>query len=78
VTLTASRGGEKNGFRKYLFKLRQRKGVAKIKDLEKETGTLIIACTAPSVPADLSEEQLRKIDALEKKLCVRVVAYKTH
>lgn len=51
---------------------------AKIQSLEKETGTLIMAYATPYVSADLSPEQLKKIEALEKKLCVRLVAYKTH
>ena len=53
-------------------------GVAKIQALEKEMGTLIMAYATPSVPADLSAEQLKKIEGLENKLCVRLVAYKTH
>ena len=54
------------------------KGVAKIQALEKETGTLIMAYNTPSVPADLSSEQLNKIEELEKELCVRLVAWKSH
>lgn len=54
------------------------KGVAKIQALEKETGTLIMAYTTPSVPADLSSKQLNKIQELEKELCVRLVAWKIH
>jgi hypothetical protein len=53
-------------------------GVAEIKALEKETGMLIMAYCTPSVPADLSQEQLKRIEELEKKLCVRLVAYKSH
>ena len=53
------------------------KGVSKIQALEKETGTLIMAFATPSIPADLSAEQLNQIEALEKELCVRLVAYKT-
>ena len=53
-------------------------GVAQIQALEKETGTLIMAYTTPSVPAELSSDQLDKIKVLEEKLCVRLVAYKTH
>lgn len=53
-------------------------GVASIQALEKETGTRIMAYNTPSVPADLASEQLKKIEALENKLCVRLVAYKTH
>jgi hypothetical protein len=52
--------------------------VKRIQDLEKETGTLIMAYATPYVPADLSSRQLKKIEALEKELCVRLVSYKTH
>lgn len=51
-------------------------GVAKIKALEKELGMRIMAYTTPSVPGDLSAEQIKKVEELEKKLCVRLVAYK--
>ena len=53
-------------------------GVAKIKALEKEFGMRIMAYATPSVPEDLTEEQLKRIEDLEKNLCVRLVAYKTH
>jgi uncharacterized coiled-coil DUF342 family protein len=53
-------------------------GVSAIQALEKETNTLIMAYATPSVPAELSPEQLKKIEELENKLCVRLVAYKTH
>ena len=53
-------------------------GVAQIQALEKETGTLIMAYASPSVPAELSSEHLESIKKLEEKLCVRLVAYKTH
>jgi hypothetical protein len=53
-------------------------GVAQIQALEKETGTRIMAYATPSVAADLTEEQLKKIQDLENKLCARLVAYKTH
>ena len=53
-------------------------GMAKIQALEKETGTRLMAGTTPSVAADLSAEQVKKIEKLEKKLCVRLAAYKTH
>ncbi len=53
-------------------------GVSKIQALEKETGTLIMAYATPSIPADLSKDHLKKIEALEEELCVRLVAYKTH
>jgi len=51
---------------------------AMIQALEKETDSLIMAYATPYVSADLSPEQLTKIEELEKKLCVRLVAYKTH
>ena len=54
------------------------KGVSKIQDLERETGTLIMAYATPSIPADLSADHLKKIEALENELCVRLVAYKSH
>ena len=53
-------------------------GVEKIKALEKDTDTLIMAYSTPYVSADLTPEQLSKIEELEKELCVRLVAYKTH
>jgi hypothetical protein len=37
-----------------------------------------MAYTTPSVTAELSSEELEKIKALEDKLCVRLVAYRTH
>ena len=53
-------------------------GAAQIQALEKETGTRIMAYATPSVPAELSADQMTKIKELEKRLCVRLVAYKTH
>ena len=52
--------------------------MAAIQDLEKETGTTIMAYPTPPQAADLSEEKVKKIKELEKKLCVRLVAFKTH
>lgn len=52
--------------------------VKKIKALEKETGMLIMAYATPYATANLSPEQLKEIEALEKQLCVRLVAYKSH
>ena len=52
--------------------------VKKIQALEKETGMLIMAYTTPYMAANLSSEQLEKIEALEQELCVRLVAYKSH
>ena len=54
------------------------KGLKAIQELEKETGTRILAYYTPPGPAHLSEEQLKRIAELEKKLCVRLVAYDTH
>lgn len=56
----------------------EKDGIAAIQSLEKETGTLIMAYATPSIPAELSSDQLKKIEELENKLCVRLVAYKTH
>jgi hypothetical protein len=55
-----------------------KEGAKKIQDLERETGTLIMAYATPYVPAELSPEKLAKIQKLEKELCVRLVAYKGH
>ena len=54
------------------------KGIAAIQSLEKETGKLIMAYPTPPLASDLSKEQLEKIRELEKKLCVRLVAYDNH
>ena len=53
-------------------------GVAKIQKLEKKLGMRVMAYTTPSVPSDLSAEQLKEVEELERKLCVRLVAYKDH
>ncbi|MGB3210063.1 MAG: hypothetical protein WBB19_05085 [Desulforhopalus sp.] len=54
------------------------KGVAEIQALEKETGKRIMAYPTPPEPAALSPEMKAKIEALEKKLCVRLVAYENN
>ncbi len=54
------------------------KAIGDIQTLEKETGKRILAFYSPPASADLSNEQLQKIQALEKKLCVRLVAYEAH
>lgn len=51
------------------------KGVTEIQALEKELGKLIMAYPTPPAPAALPAEQKAKVEALEKKLCVRLVAY---
>jgi hypothetical protein len=53
-------------------------GLSAIQELEKETGKLIMAYPTPPVASNLSDGQLDKIRKLEKKLCVRLVAYETH
>lgn len=53
-------------------------GVAAIQALEKETGKIIMAYPTPPVASDLPKEHLDKIRKLEKKLCVRLVAYDSH
>ncbi len=52
--------------------------IGAIEALEKETGTRILAYYTPPAPAHLTDEQAKKIEELEKKLCVRLVAYSSH
>ena len=54
------------------------KAIGDIETLEKETGKRILAYYSPPASADLTTEQLQKLQALEKKLCVRLVAYEAH
>ncbi len=51
------------------------KGVAEIQALEQEIGKHVIAYPNPPEPAALTPDLKAKIEALEKKLCVRLVAY---
>ena len=53
-------------------------GIDQIQALEKELGMTLLAYYTPPKPADLSDDQLKKISALENQLCVRLVAYDTH
>lgn len=53
-------------------------GIKAIQELEKETGTIIMAYPTPPAPASLDKAKKQKIEALEKKLCVRLVAYESH
>ena len=53
------------------------KGIKELEALEKETGKSILAFYNPPVSAGMTQQQLRKIKALEKKLCVRLVAYES-
>ena len=51
------------------------KGINDIQALEKDIGKRLLAFyTRPEV-APLTQEEKKKIEALEKKLCVRIVAY---
>lgn len=54
------------------------KGLAEIQALEKELGKTLLAFYTPPVASDLADEQLKRIRDLEKKLCVRLVAYEMH
>ena len=54
------------------------KSIGAIEALENETGTRILAYYTPPSPANLTDEQERKIKKFEKKLCVRLVAYSSH
>ena len=49
-----------------------------ITELEKESGKRILAYYTPPAAADLNSDTLTKIRDLEKKLCVRLVAYENH
>ena len=54
------------------------KAIQDIEALEKETGKRLLAYYTPPATASLTEQQLNKLKALEKKLCVRLVAYEAH
>lgn len=49
-----------------------------IAELEKETGKRLLAFYTPPAASKLDADVLGKIQDLEKKLCVRLVAYDTH
>lgn len=53
------------------------KAIEELEAFEKETGKRIMAFYSPPANADLTAEQLKKLQMLEKKLCVRLVAYET-
>jgi hypothetical protein len=53
-------------------------GIKAIQELEKETGTTILAYPTPPEAAQLSKEHLDKIKKVEKRLCVRLIAYDAH
>lgn len=54
------------------------KSVSEVQKLEKEIGTTLLAYPERPLPAQVTKEQLEKIKDLEKRLCVRLVAYETH
>ena len=54
------------------------RGAKEIQELENKIGKTILAYPTSPVPAKLSEEDKEKIESLEKKLCVRLVAYEKH
>ena len=54
------------------------KAIGDIQALEKETGKRLLAYYSPPASANLTGEQLKKLQSLEQKLCVRLVAYEAH
>ena len=48
----------------------------KVRELEQEVGTYLLAYTKPIVPAQLTDEQLAKLEALEADLGLCLVAYR--
>ncbi len=54
------------------------KAVKEIEQLENKIGKWILAYPEPPEPASLSVEARGEIESLEKKLCVRLVAYEKH
>jgi len=54
------------------------RGAKEIQELENKIGKTILAYPTSPVPAKLSEEDKERIESLEKKLCVRLVAYEKH
>lgn len=54
------------------------KDIKAIAELEKETGKTLLAFYTPPAASNLDADALAKIQDLEKKLCVRLVAYDTH
>ena len=49
-----------------------------ISELEKKTGKRILAYYTPPASANLDDKALVEIRELEKRLCVRLVAYDAH
>lgn len=54
------------------------KDVKAINKLEKKIGKRLLAYYTPPATSNIDEEALGKIKELERKLCVRLVAYDTH
>lgn len=54
------------------------KDVKAIAKLEKKIGKRLIAYYTPPATSNLDQDVLAKIKDLEKKLCVRLVAYDDH
>ena len=54
------------------------KGVKEIRALEKDIGKRLLAFYTPPEAAPLTQDEKKKIEDLEKKLCVRIVAYEPH
>ncbi|MGC8492359.1 MAG: hypothetical protein ACP5SH_11530 [Syntrophobacteraceae bacterium] len=54
------------------------KGVKEIEQLENKIGKWILAYPEPPEPGKLNEETRGEIESLEKKRCVRLVAYEKH
>jgi hypothetical protein len=54
------------------------KGIDEIQNIEKELGVTLLAYYTPPAAANLTDDQLNKIQELDKKLCVRLVAYSKH
>jgi hypothetical protein len=54
------------------------KDIKTIAKLEKKIGKRLLAYYTPPATSNLDEDVLAKIKDLEKKLCVRLVAYDSH
>ena len=52
--------------------------VKAISELEKKTGKRILAYYTPPATANLDDKVLLEIRELERRLCVRLVAYDAH
>lgn len=50
--------------------------LARIRDLEEQFGTLILAVEPRYATAELTEDQLKRLQALEQELDIVLIAYK--